>query len=102
MKKKAKENAKKKSFFFQDYTESEIITTNSNLAKVSLNRTTFLFFVFLSLIVIFCIKIVYLSLFPEKDFISKKAEENLIKNRGDIVDKNGVILARILTFIQQV
>ena len=54
MKKKAKENAKKKSFFFQDYTESEIITTNSNLAKVSLNRTTFLFFVFLSLIVIFC------------------------------------------------
>ena len=94
MKKKAKENAKKKSFFFEDYTESEIITTNNNLAKVSLNRTTFLFFVFLSLIVIFCIKIVYLSLFPEKDFISKKAEENLIKNRGDIVDKNGVILAR--------
>ena len=60
-------NSRQKSFFFEDYIESEIIENNtSKEVKVSLNRVAFLFFIFFSLIVIFSLKIIYLSLFPEK------------------------------------
>ena len=61
---------KKKSFFFQDYKESEIIINNtkSNLTKISVNRTAFLFFIFISLIGIFSLKIIYLSLSKEKNY----------------------------------
>ena len=62
---------KKKSFYFEDYTESELIDNkNSNIIKVSLNRVTFLSFIFFSLILIFSIKIIYLSLSTEKVFIA--------------------------------
>ena len=58
-----------KSFYFEDYVESEF-TDNSKFKniKVSLNRVTFLSFIFFSLILIFSIKIIYLSLSPEKFF----------------------------------
>ena len=89
---------KKKSFFFRDYNESEFFSNlkNKNYIKVSLNRVTFLFFIFLSLILIFSIKIIYLSLTPSKQkfFFSENNNKNFIKKREDIVDRNGVILAR--------
>ena len=94
MTKTQKKNFKKKSFFFEDYTESEIITNSTSLIKLSLNRTAFLFFVFISLMIIFCIKLIYLSLFPERDFISGKINPSIINIRGDIIDRNGAILAR--------
>ena len=55
---------KKKSFYFEDYTESDLINNNNNfnIVKISLNRVTFLSFIFFSLILIFSIKIIYLSL----------------------------------------
>ena len=86
----------KKSFFFEDYHESEIIVNNNqtNHVKISLNRITFLFFIFLSLIIIFSTKIIYLSLSPEKNFFSDNINQNFIKKRGDIVDRNGIIIAR--------
>ena len=74
MKDKAKKNeSKKKSFYFEDYDESKIFVNNknANIAKVSLNRVTFLFLVFFSLVLIFSIKIIYLSLSPEKNFFSR-------------------------------
>ena len=45
-----KKNSKKKSFYFEDYVESEIIhnNKNSNIVKISLNRVTFLSFIFLA------------------------------------------------------
>ena len=62
---------KKKSFYFEDYTESELIDNKiTNIVKISLNRVTFLSFIFFSLIIIFSIKIIYLSLSPEKIFIA--------------------------------
>jgi len=96
MKNKVKKNAKQKSFFFKDYNESEIIFNykNNKFVKVSLNRITFLFFVFLTLMLIFSIKIIYLSLYPEKNLFSEKINQNLLKERGDIVDRNGIIIAR--------
>jgi len=97
MKEKVKKNHfKKKSFYFKDYSESEIFFNNRNtkLVKVSLNRITFLFFIFFSLILIFSIKIIYLSSYTEKNFSSGKINKNFIKERGDIIDRNGIILAR--------
>ena len=97
MKDKAKKNeSKKKSFYFEDYDESKIIVNNknANIAKVSLNRVTFLFLVFFSLVLIFSIKIFHLSLSPEKNFFSRNINLSLIKERGDIVDRNGIIIAR--------
>ena len=87
---------KKKSFFFDDYTESEIIVEKKNInsIKVSLNRTSFLFFIFSSLILISIIKIFYLSLYPEKIFLSQRTNTDFLKERGDIIDRNGSILAR--------
>jgi len=96
MKKKMKKSSKQKSFFFEDYTESKINTNNKNddFIKVSLNRTSFLFFIFFCLAFIFSIKIFYLSLTPEKNFILKNINNDFITERGDIVDRNGIILAR--------
>jgi len=74
--------SKKKGFYFKDYTESDITVNNKDtkLVKVSLNRITFLFFIFLSLILIFGTKIIYLSLSPEKNFFSESVSKNFLKD----------------------
>ena len=86
----------KKSFIFRDYLESEITYNNNEnkLVKVSDSRVAILSFIFLSLMVIFSIKIIYLSLFPEKNLTFKELNYNFKKKRADIVDRNGTILAR--------
>jgi len=86
---------KKKSFYFEDYTESEIIhnSKNSNLIKVSLNRVAFLSLIFFSLILILSIKIIYLYLSPEKNFYSNNIKKSFALERRDIVDRNGSVLA---------
>ena len=86
---------KKKSFYFEDYTESKILDQNSyfNIVKVSFSRITFLSFIFLSMLITCSIKIIYLSLSTEKAFYSQNTEKNFLKNRRDIIDRNGNILA---------
>ena len=86
---------KKKSFYFEDYSESDLIdnNNNSNIVKISLNRVTFLSFIFFSLILIFSIKIIYLSLSPENSFYNYNIKKNFVKKRRDIVDRNGSVLA---------
>jgi len=93
---KRKKNFKKKSFFFDDYNESEITFSekNINLIKISSNRVVFLFSIFLILIFIFSIKIIYLSLYPDRNFFSSENQINIAKERRDVVDRNGIILAR--------
>ena len=92
---KEKKTIKKKGFYFEDYTESEILNKNINfnIVKISLNRVTFLSFIFLSLILICSIKIIYLSLSPEKSFYTNNIKKDFLKNRRDIVDRNGSVLA---------
>ena len=86
---------KKKSYYFEDYSDSDLIdnNNNSNIIKISLNRVTFLSFIFFSLILICSIKIVYLSLSSEKSFYTNNINKDFLKNRRDIVDRNGSILA---------
>ena len=84
----------KKSFYFEDYTESEFSNNNkTNIVKISLNRVTFLSFIFFSLIIIFGIKIIYLSSYPEKIFYGINQKKEIVKNRRDIIDRNGSVLA---------
>ena len=86
---------KKKSFYFKDYTETKIPEQNFNfkIAKVSYSRIVFLSFIFLTILTICSIKIFYLSLSDEKNFYSKNTQVNFSKDRRDIVDRNGNILA---------
>ena len=91
---KKNKNSRQKSFFFEDYIESEITDNNeSKTVKVSLSRITFLFFIFFSLIIIFSFKIIYLSLFPEKKYYSFSNDSSFYKERRDIVDRNKNIIA---------
>ena len=75
--KNKKKDIKQKSFFFDDYTESEINSIDKKYSKIqiSLNRVTFLFFIFISFISIFSIKIIYLSLYPEKNLLSQEQNQ---------------------------
>jgi len=85
---------KKKSFYFEDYTESELNNNDkSKIVKVLLDRVTFLSFIFFSLILIFSIKTIYLSISTEKSFYSKNIKKEFLKKRRDIVDRNGSVLA---------
>ena len=89
---------KKKSFYFHDYAASEFNHNNkTNIIKVSLNRVTFLSFIFFSLILIFGIKIIYLSLSPEKNFFNNNIKKEFVKERRDIADRNGSIIATNVT-----
>ena len=84
-----------KSFYFEDYTESKILEKEVyfNIVKVSYSRITFLSFIFLSLVLICSIKMIYLSLSSEKFFYAQNVKNNFLKNRRDIVDRNGTVLA---------
>tara|TARA_B100001123_G_scaffold274580_1_gene305518 strand:- start:842 stop:2557 length:1716 start_codon:yes stop_codon:yes gene_type:complete len=85
---------KKKSFYFEDYTESEINDHNkASGIKVSLNRVTFLSFVFFSLLFIFSIKIIYISLSSEKNFYNNISKNEFAEKRRNIVDRHGSVLA---------
>jgi cell division protein FtsI (penicillin-binding protein 3) len=86
---------KKKSFYFEDYAESELYNENevSDNIKISLNRVSFLFFIFVSLMFIFTIKLTYLSLSPDKNIYTNNVKKNILQNRRNIVDREGSILA---------
>jgi len=85
---------KKKSFYFEDYAEPELTNNNKfNIVKVSLNRVAFLSFIFFSLLLIFSVKIIYLSLASEKSFYSNNIKKDFVKKRRDIVDRHGSVLA---------
>ncbi len=92
---KRRKTIKKKSFYFQDYNEKDIFDNSitANIHKISLNRLTFLSFIFFSLILICSIKIIYLSLSPEKNLNTKSIKKEFSKNRRDIIDRNGTLLA---------
>ncbi len=97
MKKKLKKNrkdSKQTSFYFEDFIETNKKNKISQTNNLFQDRIYLLFFLFLSLILIFCIRIVHISL-NNIHLISnptKKHEYTLL--RRDIVDRNGDILSR--------
>ena len=98
MKKKKKknkyENIKQKSFYFKDYLETNKSNKKNRDSIILQDRVYLLFFLFFSLITIFSIKIIIISL---KDFDAFTQKSNSYHNqllRRDIIDRNGIILSR--------
>ena len=97
MKKKQKNknfNLNQTSFYFEDYLETNQKNKKIQNSKISQDRVYLLFFLFFSLIVIFAIKITFISL-KEPITISEKLDHsNFLPLRRDIIDKNGVLVSR--------
>jgi len=86
---------KRKSFYFEDYTDSELLNINktSNVIRVLPSRVAFIFFIFICLVIVFSIKITYLSLLKQKNFNAENSKKHFIHERRNIVDRNGSVLA---------
>ena len=94
-KKRGRKNNCQKSFYFEDYSESENIINYDNIPKkISGERITFVFYIFIFLIFIFSAKITYLSLSKNNSYFSNNNISKPLKIRGDIIDRNNNILAR--------
>ena len=96
MVKKSKKNKdiNQRSFYFEDYLETnkrnKILKKSNNLQ----DRIYLLFFFFFSLILIFSIKISHISLGNKNIFNTEKQSTQFSLTRRDIVDRNGVIISR--------
>ena len=96
MKKKFKKNINinQTSFYFEDYLETN--KKNKILKKTNnfQDRIYLLFFLFFSLILIFSIKIIHISL-NEKNILNVEEQKSrFFVLRIDIVDRNGIIISR--------
>ena len=86
-----------KSFFFEDFIE--VNNKQKKLVKTNLSEDRFyvLFSIFLSLILVFSISVVNISLEKTKHRINKKNNSYFLPLRRDIVDRNGELIARNIT-----
>ena len=91
---KKNKNINQRSFYFEDYLETnkknKILKKSNNLQ----DRLYLLFFFFFSLILIFSIKITHISLNKKNIFNIEKQTTQFSLERRDIVDRNGVIISR--------
>ena len=98
MKKKYKKNRKinpnQKSFYFEDYLETNQKQKKISKSPVSEDRIYILFFFFFFLLTIFSIKITFISIQPPQFLESRKNDLNFLPLRRDIVDRKGVIISR--------
>jgi len=83
----------KKSFYFEEYQQ---FSENNFQGKFNINpdRIYLLFFIFFSLIFIFAIKIITISLQDSTGNYSSQHYSNFKLLRNDITDRNGVLIAR--------
>jgi cell division protein FtsI (penicillin-binding protein 3) len=97
MKKRKKNNNYNKnqtSFYFEDYLETN--KKNKSIKKNNLfqDRIYLLFFLFFSLILIFSIRIIHVSLNKIEVFNQNNASKKFTLLRRDIIDRNGVLISR--------
>ncbi len=96
MKKKSKRNKdlNQTSFFFEDYLETnkknKIFKEKNNFH----DRIYLLFFFFISLILVFSIKITHISIINKDTFNIEKQKSKFSLTRRDIVDRNGILISR--------
>ena len=87
-------NLNQTSFYFEDYFESN--KKNKILQKTNIfqDRIYVLFFLFFSLILIFSIKIIHISL-NKIDYLNQESDiKRFTLLRRDIVDRNGLLISR--------
>ena len=98
MKKKSKTNKKininQKSFYFEDYLETNQKQKKFYKSSISEDRIYVLFFFFICLITIFTIKITFISVQTPQVLQAKKNSHNFLPLRRDIVDRNGILISR--------
>ena len=98
MKKRSKKNKdyniNQTSFYFEDYLETSQKKKQVKKSNISQDRIYLLFFLFFSLIIIFSIKITFVSLKKPEIFNQKNNSSQFISLRRDIVDRNGTLLSR--------
>jgi cell division protein FtsI (penicillin-binding protein 3) len=81
------------SFYFEDYLETNKKNKFSKEKDKFQDRIYLLFFFFLSLILIFCIKIAHLSL-SKTPIFNQTTTSQFSLIRRDIVDRNGTLISR--------
>ena len=91
-------NKNQQSFFFEDY-----LSTNQKFKKerndlINEDRIYILFFSFFFLILIFSLKIIFVSFQSSNLSINKNYKYNFNPVRNDIVDRNGVLLSNITAY----
>ena len=96
MKKKQKKTKEtnQTSFYFEDYLETNKKNKVSKKTNIFQDRIYLLFFFFLSLVLIFSIKIVNLSLSKTIIFNQENTSHKFNLTRRDIVDRNGILISR--------
>ena len=91
---KKNKNINQTSFYFEDYIETNKKNKISKKKNNFQDRIYLLFFFFISLILIFSIKITHISLNEKNIFNIEKQSSQFSLKRRDIVDRNGVIISR--------
>ena len=87
-------NINQKSFYFEDYLETNQKNKKVEKSNISQDRIYLLFFLFFSLITIFSIKITFISLKNFEVYNQKKNSFYFTSLRRDIVDRNGILISR--------
>ena len=97
-KKNKNHNKNQSSFYFEDYLETN--KKNKIIKKNNFqDRIYILFFLFFSLILIFSIRIVHISLNKIKIYSQENTQNKFNLLRRDIVDRNGDLISRnIISF----
>jgi cell division protein FtsI (penicillin-binding protein 3) len=84
-------------FFFEDYeTPKYEYKQQSRFSeiKLSLNRVSFIFFIFLVVAFVFGSKIIYLASVKKENYFTNKLVTSVFLKRQDILDRNNNLLAR--------
>ncbi len=89
-----KYNLNQKSFYFEDYLETNKKNKYSQKNNLFQDRIYLLFFLFFSLILIFSIRIIHVSLNKFEIYNSDKTPKKFTLLRRDIVDRNGELISR--------
>ena len=87
-------NINQKSFYFEDYLETNNKNKKVRNSNISQDRIYLLFFLFFSLITIFSIKIIFVSLKNIEVYNQKSNSYTFVSARRDIVDRNGILISR--------
>ena len=91
---KKNKNINQRSFYFEDYLETDKRNKTLKQSNNLRDRVYLLFFFFFSLILIFSIKITNIALDKKNIFNKEKQTSKFSLERRDIVDRNGVIISR--------
>ena len=93
-KKKKIKDINQNSFYFEDFLETNKKNKFTQKLNLFQDRVYLLFFLFFSLIFIFSIKIIHISLNETEIFNEIDTSPKFTLLRRDIVDRNGVIISR--------